>query len=165
MVQTSLTTIIGVLGDCTKLGVLHGLAASPVLKPLPVTETVVPTGPLFGDNVMNGPMTVMVVEAASPVLPVRVTVYVPGETEPIVKLPVGAPLPGVTKLQVGAVTRDSGPLSVHIIVSATENPAPSTTMVAPTGAEPGIRVIVGCDMTVKVAEAESPAGVPVTVIV
>jgi len=72
----------GVLGDCTKLGGPHG-PTSPVLKPLPVTETIVPTGPLFGDNVMNGPRTVSVAEAESPVLPVTLTVYVPGETVPM----------------------------------------------------------------------------------
>jgi len=59
---------------------------------------------------------------------------------------------------------NAGPLIVHIAVSAAENPAPSITIAAPTGPELGVRVIAGWDMTVKVAEAESPPGDPVTVM-
>jgi hypothetical protein len=138
--------------------------ASATLKPLPVIEILVLTGPELGDKVMDGPRTVRVAEAESPVLPVTVTVYVPGETVPIVKLPLGAPLPGVMILHPTDTTAGEPPI-VHIALSAAENPAPLTTIVAPTGPELGIRVNVGCDMTVKVAEAESPATLPVTVIV
>jgi hypothetical protein len=138
--------------------------ASAVLKPPPLTVIVVPTGAAFGDNVMNGPTTVRLAEPASPVLPVTVTVYVPGETVPMKKLPVGAPLPGVTKVQVGVLMSNAGPLIVHV-VSAAENPAPLITIAAPTGPELGTRVIVGWDMTVKVAEALSPPGAAVRVMV
>jgi hypothetical protein len=112
---------------------------------------------------MNGPTTVKVAEAESPVLPTKVTVYVPGLTRPAVKLPLGAPFCGVVKLHVKAGTSGAPPI-VHV-VSAAEYPAPLATTSVPTGPELGIRVSVGCDMTVKVAEAESPAGVPVTVMV
>jgi hypothetical protein len=130
-------TTLGVAGACENLHV----PASPTLNPPPLTVMAVPIGAALGDNVMKGPRTVRVAEAASPVLPVTVTVYVPGETAPIVKLPLGAPLPGVTKEQVTGTTAGP-PLIVHD-VSAAENPTPSTTMVAPSGPELGIRVIVG----------------------
>jgi hypothetical protein len=50
------------------------------------------------------------------------------------------------------------------VVSVDENPEPETTTVAPTAAETGVRVTVG-PLKPKVAEAESPIGVPVAVIV
>ena len=82
MVQTSLTTITGALGVCTKFGVLHG-PASAELKLLPVTATIVPMGPMLGVSTMNGVLTVTVklAEAVSPVAPVTVSVYVPGVAE------------------------------------------------------------------------------------
>ena len=50
------------------------------------------------------------------------------------------------------------------VVSVDENPEPETTTVAPTAAETGVRVTLG-PLNPKVAEAESPIGVPVAVIV
>jgi hypothetical protein len=49
-------------------------------------------------------------------------------------------------------------------VSVDENPEPEITTVAPTAAETGVRVTFG-PLNPKVAEAESPIGVPVAVIV
>jgi hypothetical protein len=153
-------TMTGEAGACEKV---QGPAASAVLNPPPATVIIVPSGAAFGEITMNGAITLKVAEAESPVLPTKVTVYVPGLTRPALKLPLGAPLPGVVKLHVKAGTNGAPPM-VHV-VSAAEKPAPLTTTSVPTGPKLGIRVAVGWDMTVKVAEAESPAGVPVTVIV
>jgi len=79
MVQESAVTIFGAAGDCMKLPVgLHGLAASAVSNPPPVAVTWVPIGPELGVRVRNGPVTVKLAEAESPVLPVTVRVYTPG---------------------------------------------------------------------------------------
>ena len=53
--------------------------ASAGLKPLPVTETIVPDGPTFGFNVIwaEGDPTVKDAIAESPPLPVTCTTYVP----------------------------------------------------------------------------------------
>jgi hypothetical protein len=48
------------------------------LKPLPVTETAVVTGPDVGDNAIAGPVTVNPAEPISLVVPVTERVYVPG---------------------------------------------------------------------------------------
>jgi hypothetical protein len=50
------------------------------------------------------------------------------------------------------------------VVSVEENPEPETTTVTPTAPETGARVTFG-PLNPKVAEAESPMGVPVAVIV
>jgi len=76
MVQVAAFTIKGEAGACPKVHV----PASPVLKPLPVTATIVPIEPMLGVSTMNGVLTVTVklAEAESPVVPVTVSVYVPG---------------------------------------------------------------------------------------
>ena len=111
---------------------------------------------------MKGAGTVNVACAASPVEPVTVTVYVPGGTPPTKNVPLGAPLPGTTKVQVGAEM--SRPPVIVQVVSAAENPTPVTVTCVPGGPLFGVRVIEGLDTTVKLAEAASPDD-PVTVIV
>jgi len=51
------------------------------------------------------------------------------------------------------------------LVSVEENPEPDTSALAPTEAESGLSVIDAVVVTVKVAEAESPPGLPLAVIV
>ena len=71
--------ITGVVGDCRTL---HR-PASAALKPVPPTVTPVPEGPPVGETVVVGAfvVTVKVVLAESPVLPVTVRVYTPGTAD------------------------------------------------------------------------------------
>jgi hypothetical protein len=122
---------------------------SVVEKPLPVTVTVIPVTPELGVSTILGPVTVNVACAESPVEPVTVTVYVPGDTPPTKKLPLGVPLPAVI-VHVGVVTRVLGPI-VQGPVSPNENPVPVTVTVDPSPPDVGERVILAL-----------PGGGPVT---
>ena len=143
--------------------ILH--VVSSVEKPLPVTVSVIPVTPEVGDSRIFGPATVNVAWAESPVEPVTVTVYVPGDTPPTKKLPLGAPLPEVI-VHVGVMARVLGPILQK--VSPNEKPVPVTVTADPTAPVVGERVILAVDVVepviVKDAEAESWV-IPVTVIV
>jgi hypothetical protein len=59
------------------------LQVSVVKKPLPKTVMTDPLGADEGVRVMCGPLTVKTAVAKSPVLPVTVTMYVPGTAVPV----------------------------------------------------------------------------------
>ena len=71
--HTSAVTMNGLLGVCMKLGGPHG-PTSAVSKPPPIAVTCVPIGPEVGVRITNGPVTVKLADAESPVLPVTVRV-------------------------------------------------------------------------------------------
>jgi hypothetical protein len=126
--------------------IVHAVSAAE--NPTPLTATVAPTPPNVGFRVIEGlTTTVNAVDAASPPEPVTVIVYVPAETAPTTKLPLGWPLPGVTKLQVGVVTIGP-PLIVHV-VSVVSNEVPLTVTVIPVRPAFGVKTIPGVE-TVKV---------------
>jgi hypothetical protein len=105
--------------------------------------------------------TTKVAEAESSLgLPVAVIVYVPEATETTVNDAYKVPSE-IEQLKILTGLPDSEQL-----VSAVEKPDPSTSTDAPTGAEVELSVIDGgAPLTVKLAEAESPSGLPVAVIV
>jgi hypothetical protein len=105
-------------------------------------------------------LTTKVAEAESSLgLPVAVIAYVPetlATTNEANKVPLE-----IEQLEVPTGVPDNEQL-----VSAVENPDPSTSTDAPTGAEVELSVIDGgAPLTVKLAEAKSPPGLPLAVIV
>jgi hypothetical protein len=133
-------------------------------KPDPDTRTFDPASPELGLKVIDVvPLpTTKVAEAESSLgLPVAVIVYA-AETATLAtrndayKVP-----PEIEQLVV-----PTGVPDIEQLVSAVEKPDPATSTDVPTGAEVGLSVIdEGAPLTVKLAEAESPPGLPVTVIV
>jgi hypothetical protein len=104
-------------------------------------------------------VTTKVAEAESPTgLPVERIGYEPAVTLVTVNLPVNVPP------EIEQVEPLTGLPDKEQVVSVDENPEPETTTVAPTAPETGVRVTVG-PLNPNVAEAESPVGVPVAVIV
>jgi hypothetical protein len=104
-------------------------------------------------------VTTNVAEAESPTgLPVEMMGYEPAATLATANLPLNVP-PEIEQVELlnGLPDREQ-------VVSVDENPEPETTTVAPTAAETGVRVTVG-PLNPNVAEAESPIGDPVAVIV
>ena len=101
-------------------------AASPGLKPLPVIITLAPGEALFGVNVRDGELLLMmkVADAESPVPPVTVTVTVPAATLPTLKL-VAVSIPAPVIVQVlGPISDGMLPVIMHVPASFCENPAP-----------------------------------------
>jgi hypothetical protein len=100
------------------------VAVSPVLKPLPVIVTPVKTGPESGERARDGlvVVTMKAAPALSPVLPVTVTVTVPGAIGPTLKL-VAWRVPVDVIVQVfGPINPTMLPLIVHGPASFGENP-------------------------------------------
>jgi len=105
--------------------------------------------------------TTKVAEAESSLgLPVAVIVYVPDAIETTVNDAYKVP-PEIEQLKT-----PTGPPDSEQLVSAVEKSEPSTSTDTPTGTEVALSVIDGdAPLTVKLAEAESPPGLPVAVIV
>ncbi len=107
-------------------------------NPEPVTVTVVPCGPLTGDRVIVGVVTVKVADALSAgavptSLPERTTAYGPNTIAGTVNVHVKVPVAEVV-LDVQVCPLGVTPLNVIVpIVVRTENPEPVTVTVTPTG--------------------------------
>jgi hypothetical protein len=127
-------------------------------NPVPVTLTNIPILPEIGFIVSVGAVTVNVVWAKSPVLPVTVMVYGPTATFPVVKLAMKPP-EILVMMQDCCVT---GVPDIVQVVSAEES-VPLTPTLVEGGPEDGFMVIFTSDVTWNVACAESPI-FPVTVI-
>jgi len=133
-------------------------------NPDPDTCTLDPASAEAGLNVIDMVvvplLTTKVAEAESPLgLPVAVIVYVP-ETPATTNDAYKVPLE-IEQLEVPTGLPDNEQL-----VSAVEKSDPATSTDAPTAPELGLSVIDGdAPLTVKLAEAESSPGLPVTVIV
>ena len=93
--ETVVASVAGSIG-------LHDVSVSQNPEPLTITD--VPVGPLVGERVTVGPLTVKLADAVSAVVavPVTVTTYVPAATLPTVKLKCGSPVPAEIT-QVGEV--------------------------------------------------------------
>jgi len=116
----TITIFVGVL-----ITLVH-VAASPVLKPLPVIVTPVKTGPEFGERVRDGRLvtTTKAAEAESPVPPVTVTEVTAGATLPTLKL-VDCKVPADVIVQVlGPIRPTMPPEIVQAPASFGENPVP-----------------------------------------
>lgn len=109
----------------------------------------------------SGPVTVKLAEADSPLgLPVAVIVYGPVVTFATTKEPDSSPFESE---QFAEVTTSLD--NVHF-ASFEGKPEPETWTPAPAGAEVSFSESDGGELvTVKVCEAQSPSGIPVTVIV
>ena len=107
------------------------------------------------------PVTVKSTVAESPTgPPVTVTVYPPGLTSATVKEAVTDP----SRIEQVAETME--PPDREHVESLAEKPDPSTFTVLPAEAEKGFTVSVRAGpVTMRVAEVESPAGLPVAVTV
>ena len=139
-------------------------AESLELKPLPATDTVVPTGPDDGLSVITG--TVSNADAASPALPVATTVLLLEVVDGTVNVQENAPLPaddtshgvgdGVTvavlNVKVNAVSVALKPLPATVTevptelcvgVSAIDGVPENAMACSPQGLVPGLRVTVG----------------------
>jgi hypothetical protein len=146
---------------------------SPLLNPLPVTETTVPTGPDVGLKVMEGVETVTVKAAVakSPVLPRTFTVYVLGVA---VLATVKLVLDSWPLLEIEHVgdngDRMTGELGIVEIVQGAESspdakPPPLIVTAVPICPVDGDSPITGVVLvTVKVVDATSPP-LPVTITV
>ncbi len=105
------------------------------------------------------PITAKLAEAESPTgLPMDMIGYDPIGTLATVNEPVNVP-PEIEQVELLTGLPDN-----EQVVSVDENPEPEITAIAPTAAETGVRVTLG-PLNLKVAEAESPIGLPVAVIV
>ena len=123
----------------------------------------------MGVGTINGALvvTVKVLEAESPLVPVTVIVYVPGVALGATLNPLGAIFPLVSMVQVDAatITGAAGAWDiVHTPASARLNPPPLMVTAVLTGPEVGVRVIAGVGI-VNVACAVSPVVVPFRVTV
>jgi len=104
-------------------------------------------------------ITAKVAVAESPTgLPVEMIEYDPTGTLATVNEPANVP-PEIEQVELLTGLPDN-----EQVVSVDENPEPEITAVAPTVAETGVKVTLG-PLNRKVAEAESPVGLPVAVIV
>ena len=128
-------------------------------KPVPATDTVVPTGPEVGSSVIVGAeaVTVNVASAISPTVnPVTKMKYGPGTTVPTVNLnesktPLGVNVHASTDVRTAGVELEiweQGAVKVPASVDAKLLPDTATTV--PAGPDVGLRVIVG-PVTVKTA--------------
>ena len=99
---------------------------STVLKPLPVIVTAVPAGPELGASVMAGEVVVTTnfAEAVSPVLPVTVTVYVPGVAASATVKLVELNVPVLVIVHEGKPIMFVGVLEIVVHVSAGLKPLP-----------------------------------------
>ena len=124
-------------------------------KPEPETETVDPAGPEVGLSAIDGgePVTVKAAEAESPTgLPVTVIMDAPEPASLATTNDADKAPPEIEQLEVPTGLPDNEQL-----VSAVEKSNPDTSIDAPTGAV-GLSVIDGgAPLTVKLADAESPA--------
>lgn len=137
---------------------------SAVEKPEPETPTVVPIAADEVPNVMVGevPATIVkLVNAESPPgLPTAVIVYEPVLAVATVNLPVNVPL------ETEQVKELTGAPEIEHEESLGKKFDPDTSTVAPADPEVGLSVIDGgCVETTKLADAVSPLGSPVAVIV
>jgi len=132
-------------------------------NPEPVTVTEVPCGPLVGDRMIVGVVTVKVAEALSAgtvptSLPDMTTVYGPDTIDGTVNVHVKVPV-AVVVWEVQVCPLGVAPLNVMVpIVVRTEKPELVTVTAVPTGPWMTDRTIVGA-VTIKVADAVSPGTV------
>ena len=146
----------------TPLNVMEPIAVS-TENPEPVTVTAVPCGPLVGDRVIVGVVTVNVAVAVSAgtvptSLPDRMTAYGPSTIDGTVNVHVKVPV-GEVVFVVQVCPLGVAPLNVMVPIAVrTENPEPVAVTEVPTGPWMGDSVIVGV-VTVKVVEAVSPGTV------
>ena len=142
--------------------------ASAESKPLPLTVTMVPTGPNVGLSVIEGPVTVSVAWATSPEEPVNMIEYGPGTVVGVIVNVKGSntPLlriwhvPGLLIIA-GVELESSGEQPTKMPASELSKPLPETVTTVPPGPEVGFSVIIG-PVTVKTAWPISPAGLPST---
>ena len=152
IVQLSVVTIVPLSAHEVSLGE----------KPVPVTETAAPTGADVGLKVTDAEEldvpTVNVAEAESlSGLPVAVMVYVLTPTAATVNEPVNVPA------EIEHVSDNTGVPISEQEESAALNPVPDTSTTAPGSAEDGLNVIWSpLSPTVRIADAESSLGKPVT---
>lgn len=126
-------------------------------KPDPDTVTFAPTSAEEGLNEIDAPLTTKVAEAESPPgVIVALIVYVPGATELTLNDADKVPFE-IVHLEVPTGVPDS-----RQPVSVLEKYEPVTSTDVPICAEEGVNVSDG-EGTVKLADAESPASVPVAV--
>lgn len=106
----------------------------------------VPTGPLVGDRVTAGAVTVKFADAMFPLVSLATTGYTPAfekGTAIVVENEPSSPVVAVA----AAV-----PLNLMLTVKSAPNPVPSTVTVWPTLLVDGVKVIAG-EMTVNVVDA------------
>lgn len=165
IVHVAEATITGLDGDWPKVHVPR----SPELNPPPVTAIWTPIAAAFGVGTMNGALvvTVKVLEAESPLVPVTVIVYVPGVAVAATLNPLGAIFPLVSMVHVDAatITGAAGAWEItHTPASARLNPPPLMVTAVLTGPKVGVSTIAGVGI-VKDACAVSPVVVPFRVTV